>query len=84
MQSIETKTLGATTHRGERIRARMNFGTESITIGYDYGLDWKENHQNAARKLMHKLEWRGEMHGGTTRNGMAWVFVNESSLCISG
>ena len=84
MQSIETKTLAATAQRGERIKAIHNGNVLSITIPFNYGLDWKENHQDAARQLMHKLDWHGELHGGTTRAGMAWVFVNDDSLVITG
>tara|TARA_R110002020_G_scaffold330688_2_gene546311 strand:+ start:76 stop:330 length:255 start_codon:yes stop_codon:yes gene_type:complete len=82
MQSIETKTLNATATQGERVKATHAARCLSVTIPFNYGLDWKENHQDAARQLLHKLNWNGEMHGGTTRAGMAWVFVSDDSLMI--
>lgn len=84
MQTIQTKTLGATAHRGERIRATHSGNVETITNPFNYGWDWRENHQNAARQLMHKLGWGGEMKGGTTLAGMTWMFVHDDTLIIKG
>jgi len=81
MQAIETKCIGPTNHQGKRVKASNQFN-KSVTIGYDYGLEDDANHQVAARAFMRKMGWRGEMHGGSTRNGMAWVFVSDDSLCI--
>mgnify|MGYP001280165235 CR=1 FL=1 len=82
MQTIETKTLQPTNHRGARIKAMHTSGLETVTIEMNYGKDCKVNHQDAARKLKAKLNWKGEMHGGATARGMAWVFVNDDSLCL--
>ena len=84
MQAIETKYLGATNYRGSRIKATHEGNVESVTLDYNHALNLDENHHEAAKALMHKLEWKGEMHGGATRKGMAWVFVNENSLMILG
>ena len=81
MQAIETKCLGATDRMGKRIKASNAFN-KSVTISYDYGLEADENHCEAARAFMRKMGWHGEMHGGSTKNGMAWVFVSDDSLCI--
>tara|TARA_R100001244_G_scaffold131917_1_gene106239 strand:- start:33 stop:344 length:312 start_codon:yes stop_codon:yes gene_type:complete len=84
MQTIETKTLQPTDNRGAQIKATHTGGLETITMPLNYGKDCKVNHQDAARQLMHKLKWDGEMHGGSTKTGMAWVFVSEDSLMIKG
>jgi len=84
MQTIETKKLGATDHKGARIKATHNGNVHTVTTGYNHALNLDENHQDAARQLMHKLKWDGEMHGGSTKTGMAWVFVGDNSLCILG
>jgi len=81
MQSIETKCLEETDRKGKRVRASNPFN-KSVTISYDYGLEDDANHQVAARAFMRKMGWHGKMHGGSTRNGMAWVFVSDGSLCI--
>ena len=84
MQTIETKYMGATNYKGSRIKATHEGNAQTITTGYNHALNLDENHQYAARQLMHKLKWDGEMHGGSTKTGMAWVFVSEDSLVIKG
>ena len=81
MQAIETKCLGFTKTKGKRIKASNPLNI-SVTISYDYELEDDENHREAARAFMRKMGWCGEMHGGRTRNGMAWVLVSNDSLCI--
>ena len=84
MQTIETKYIGATNCKGSRIKATHEGNAKTITTGYNHALNLDENHQDAARQLMHGLKWDGEMHGGTTKTGMAWVFVNNGGLVIKG
>lgn len=88
MQTIETKYLGATNYRGSRIKATQSamfgndFKPQTATVDYSHALNLDQNHQEAARKLKLKLGWQGEMYGGTTSRGMAWVFVNDSTATI--
>ena len=82
MQAIETKYLSATNCKGSRIKATHQGNVKSVTVDYDHALNLDENHHEAAKALMRKLNWKGEMHGGSTRAGMAWVFVSEDSLMI--
>ena len=86
VQAIETKYLGATNYKGSRIKATHQGNVKSVTVGYDHALNLDENHQRAAKTLLDKLgtagAWDGKMVGGSTRNGMAWVFV-EDSLSIN-
>lgn len=64
-QVIKTKYLGATTHRGVRIKAVCSSGL-AVTVGYDYELDDRKNHDAAAKKLATNLGWEesGQLVGG--------------------
>ena len=72
---IQTKYLGATNYRGERVKAftldnHPNTGKpETVTVGYDYGLDARGNHDEAMQKLhdaiYHKLDWEGTTYKTT-------------------
>ena len=58
--SIQTKFLGPTNHRGDRIKATSmaTWGggkKPSVTIPYDYGLTNEENHREAATKLLPQI-----------------------------
>lgn len=74
MQTITTKYLGATDHRGPRIKATHNGNYASVTLGYDHALSSEGNHLAAAQLLAVKLNWEGDYIGGHTCDGM--VFVN--------
>jgi hypothetical protein len=53
MQSIQTKYLPATTHRGSRIKAICERGT--LTMPYRYDMDGYDCHRETARQLFDKL-----------------------------
>lgn len=55
MQAIITKYLGATDFRGARVKATCQVG--SITLSWDYALNFEQNHDAAARALANKLGW---------------------------
>jgi len=76
MQTITTKYLGPTNHKGSRFKATHTGGFTSVTLPYDYELEAEENHRIAARALAAKLNWEGEYTGGHTKNGMVWVNSN--------
>jgi len=82
MQTIITKYLGPTNHRGSRIKARQSAsyaGTpKSITIGWDYSLSTEHNHKAAAIAFAAKMGWHGEWVGGSG-GGESYVFVNASA-----
>lgn len=65
MQAIETKFLGPTDTKGDRIKATCAAG--SMTIGFysdRLGNDDNETkHANAARLLAEKLGWTGNAYG---------------------
>ena len=60
LTSIQTKKLGASNSRGERIKATSmitwdNEPRLSVTIPYDYGQTPEENHRDAAMELLPKV-----------------------------
>lgn len=75
-QSIVTKYLGPTNHRGARIKATIASGAKAYTMPYNYELDTDDNHAAAAHELAQRLGWGGEYIGGHTATGM--VFVKNS------
>ena len=74
MQTIITKYIGVTNHKGSRIKATNSGKGASVTLGYDHALNSDENHKKAAAALKAKLDWQGRMIGGHTEPGMVWVF----------
>lgn len=75
LQAISTRVLPATNTKGTRIRATHPGKAESIVTDA-YSDTSVEAHAHAARLLIKKLGWEGEMVGGSTANGMAWVFTS--------
>jgi hypothetical protein len=80
MKTIITKYLGATNHRGSRIKATTSSGI-SKTVSYDDELNAIPNHKRAVHKLNEQLNWSGEMVQGSpndTGDSYIWVFVERS------
>ena len=73
MQAIETKYLPATNTKGNRIKATTASG-KSHTIPYPGEYDTEKAHRIAANLLKEKMDWTGELIGGATKAGYAWVF----------
>jgi hypothetical protein len=73
-QAIETKYLGPTNFRGERIKARAWAG--SVTVPYDSALNADANHRAAADALRAKYGWEGTFAQGGNAAGSGYVFVN--------
>ena len=73
-QAIETKYLGATNHRGSRVKARAAAG--SIMVEWDHSLDVEKNHIRAAEALMIKFGWKADtLATGEAANGHGYVHV---------
>jgi hypothetical protein len=62
-QAIQTKFLGPTNTRGSRVKAYCQAG--AVTIHWGYADSDSENHIEAVRTLIKKLEWdeNGWMYG---------------------
>jgi len=78
MKAILTKYLGPTDFRGSRIVAHDDDGNR-VTVTYRHELNSEENHRAAADALCAKMEWTGEMVGGCTRHGYAFVFTGKEN-----
>jgi len=78
MNAIQTRYLGVTNTRGSRIKATCESG--SVTIDYPHELSGMACHALAAKKLVEKLGWTGELLGGQLKNNdYVFVFNNELS-----
>lgn len=78
-QTITTKYLGPTSHKGSRIAATSSSGIRVI-IPWDEGLNDRDNHKEALKTLLKKVGdgWGLCWVGGRTRdNSVIWV---DSSL----
>jgi hypothetical protein len=82
MQAIMTKFLEPTNFRGSRVKAIADAG--SLTVSWDYSLDFESNHRAAAEALRDKLGWTTEFYGDLVggalpgnHTGYAFVFVNK-------
>lgn len=77
MQAIQTKFIGPTNTKGDRVKASCDAG--SITVPWDYSLGQEENHVAAAEALRAKLGWTEEFYGklvtGSLGNTYVHVFV---------
>ena len=71
-QSIETRYIGPTNHRGSRIVATTPSG-HRLTHHWDYSLGIEANHYAAAKALQAKLEWKPIKAGGSTKTGFVWL-----------
>ena len=82
--TIETKFLGATNYRGERVKASWSDSryTESITLAWDYSRNQFENHQRVAENLALQM-WSRSLEAGETIRLIAgakprgYVFIRE-------
>ena len=75
-QSISTRYIGPTNHRGSRVKAQTSSGI-SRTFGWENALSLEANHATAARALATQLGWSGRWTGGTSPDGRGFVFVQD-------
>lgn len=75
MVAIETRYLGPTNTKGSRIVVTAGSGNRVIA-NCNSAISNEENHRRAADLLRRRLHWSGAMVGGSTKAGMAWVFVD--------
>lgn len=74
MKAIETKYFGPSNVRGSRIIA-SDLDNNKVIKGYDHTLNIDGNHKAAAYALRDKMGWKGDLIGGATKAGFAWVFT---------
>lgn len=85
MQTISTKYFGPTDHRGSRIKASKSYGKNVYWHDYDYSMNTEENHREAAKQLLIKLNWEsvsGSWIMGGTKDGYIFVNNSETFYCI--
>ena len=71
-QSIETRYVGPTNHRGSRIIATTP-GGHKVTHAWNYEFNIEANHYAAAEALRAKLDWPSIKAGGSTAKGYAFL-----------
>lgn len=71
-QSIETRYLGPTNHRGARIVATTASGHRLIH-DWNYSLGIEANHYEAAKGLQDMVQWEPIKAGGSTKAGFVWL-----------
>lgn len=74
MKAIFTKYHGPTNTKGSRISASDSDGNR-VTISYPYELSGEAVHRQAAVALCSKMNWKGELIGGSLKNGYVFVFA---------
>lgn len=78
MKAIETRYVGPTETKPARIIAEDMDGF-AVRISADdpnlTGMDIRV-HERAARALADKMGWNGDLAGGGTKRGYAFVFIN--------
>ena len=75
MKAIVTKYHGPTNFKGARITASDEDGNR-VTISYPHELSGEDVHRKAAMALCDKMEWAGELVGGSLKRGYVFVFVD--------
>ena len=71
-QSIETRHVGPTNHRGSRVIATTPGGHRHVHH-WDYSLGIEGNHYEAAKALQVTLDWPEIKAGGSTKAGFVWL-----------
>jgi hypothetical protein len=79
MKAIETKYLSPTNTKGARYTA-FDLDGNRVTKPAKYNLDSYQNHERVATLLKMKMGWDGKTVSGATKNGYAFVFVEESDV----
>jgi len=82
MQTIITKFLGPTNHKGARVKARQSASyagrPKSLTVNWDHALGVEDNHKAAAMAFAQMMDWPGHwVAGDSGMDGL--VFVNVSA-----
>lgn len=76
MKAIETRLVGPTNYRGLRIVASDCDGNR-VAVPYHGEQGEAEAHHAAATALCEKMNWTGPLVGGSTKAGMAFVFLDQ-------
>jgi len=75
-QAIQTRYLGPTAKLGARVVAECQGG--KLVSPWDHGFGIEANHEEAARDLANKMNWKGRLvGGGLPGSGYAFVILDE-------
>lgn len=76
-KAILTRYIPAGNVRGSRIVADDGDGNR-VYIPYPHEYNTGDAHRVAAYALRDKMHWTGDLIGGATKAGYAWVFAPET------
>jgi hypothetical protein len=83
VQAILTKRIPGTYTKPNRIKAYCQ--VDSVTLGTD-SMPWASHderaHKHVAELLRDKLKWEGDLLGGSTKEGFAFVFLPYNHLLV--
>ena len=79
MQYIQTKYLSPTDTKGGRIKAKLSYASESLTMPYDHSLDCEQAHAKVAMALAKKLHWLGDYASGGNETGYVFALIGNSN-----
>lgn len=74
MKAIRTRYHSRTETKPARISARDQDGNQVIR-SYDGGISAEANHYSIALNLRNKMDWEGNLVGGSYDGDMYWVFT---------
>ena len=73
MQTINCKYHGPTNHKGARVSATTSEGHGRVYVSRNADRV-EDDFIKAARLCAEKMDWKGTMQGGHTKDGMVFVF----------
>jgi len=80
MKAIITKYHGPTDYKGARITA-SDEDNNRITISYPHELSGEACHRAAADALCKKMNWQGNLVGGSLKRGYVFTFGPDWQAC---
>lgn len=83
--AIETKYVGATNSNSSRIAAKTFSMSRPVYVNYDHSLSTLDNHKNAAKKLLDKMNYsNGEfVYAMSPRHATGYVFIRQSDDTVT-
>ena len=79
MQYIQTKYLRPTNTKGARIKAKLSYASESLTMPYDHSLDCEQAHAKVAMALAKQVHWLGDYASGGDETGYVFALISHSN-----
>ena len=76
MKTIETKFVGQTNSRQDRIFAKLGGIGKAMIFSYNWDLSEMENHVSAAKKMAKMAGWDFQLVAGQTEKGYVFTPIH--------